>query len=52
MRHKPAVVQRSGQMSGDNPLSTTTNYYKKTGTASRGNTTGGEMFSGSPIRKQ
>jgi hypothetical protein len=33
-------------MSGDNPLATTTNYYKDMGTASRSNVTGGAMYSG------
>jgi hypothetical protein len=26
-RQPPQAIQRSGQMSGDNPLSTTTQYY-------------------------
>ena len=33
-------------MSGDNPLSTTSNYYKNTTSASRGNATGFGMYAG------
>lgn len=36
-RQPPVPVQRSGQMSHDNPLVNTHEYYKKSTTASRGN---------------
>ena len=37
LRHPPQPVQRSGQMSADNPLVQTQQYYKPLTNASRGN---------------
>ena len=39
-RHPPQQVQRSGQMSADNPLATTGRFYTDRASASKGNTTG------------
>ena len=52
LRHKAQVVQRSGAMSSDNPLSTTNKFYKNTTSASRTNATSGAMFSGGPTNQQ
>jgi len=50
-RHKTDPIMRSGQMSGDNPLVHTHQYYKPSGSAARGNVAG-KMYSGPPMDKE
>ena len=50
--YPPVKVQRSGQMSRDNPLATTGKFYAETTSASRGNTVGNTMFAGPPSKSK